>query len=151
MTLKPPRRQPARGRATFEHWTPGEAMQFDALVSACALVAHADGWVAPEERQRALDRMRRLDAVSVFGVEEALEAFEALVASFDRDSDEAVTRAEAAIRRLKGRRGPSLLLIEAACGVAVADGGFDREERETILRLCELLDVEPEVFKLVPT
>ena len=151
MTLKKPGRQAARERVPSEHWTPGEAMQFDAVVSACALVASADGCVTPDERRRALDRMRRLHAVSIFGVEEALEAFETLIARIDRDCVDGVEIAETAVRRLKGRRGPSFLLIEATCDVAASDGSFDPEERATVLRLCALLDVEPDAFRLFET
>jgi len=41
-------------------------------------------------------------------------------------------------------------LIETACAVAEADGGFDEEERVVILRLCTLLDVDPALFDLIP-
>ena len=37
----------------------------------------------------------------------------------------------------------------AACAVASADGGFDAEERQTILRLCALLILSPQDLDLV--
>ena len=39
-------------------WTPGDEVQMEALVAACAMVAHADGWVTPEERRKLLVRRK---------------------------------------------------------------------------------------------
>lgn len=130
--------------APHDVWTPGEAAQLDALVAACGLVALADGWVTADERRSALDRMRRLDAVSVFGIEEALAAFENLVDRFNRDPDDGVAVAEAAIRRLRGQVGPARLIVDAACKVAASDGLFDEDEQSTVLRLCELFGLDPQ-------
>ncbi|MFD3262678.1 tellurite resistance TerB family protein [Phenylobacterium ferrooxidans] len=130
-------------------WTPGDEVEMDALIAACALVAQADGWVTPDERQRTVERMRRSPAVAVFGVQEVLLGFESLNERFDRDLEDGVAAAEAAVRRLAGRQGPSRLLVETACAVAEADGGFDAEERDVVLRLCDLLDLEPATFEIV--
>jgi tellurite resistance protein TerB len=134
---------------TTDVWTAGDEIEMEALVAACALVAQADGWVRTEERQRMVDRMRRLPAVQAFGVQEVLLGFETLNARFERDTDDGVAAAETAIRRLAGRSGPSRLLVETACAVAQADGGFDAEERDVVLRLCELLDLAPGAFEMV--
>lgn len=130
-------------------WTPGDVFQMDAVVAACALVAQADGWVTVEERKRMVDRMRQSPTIAFFGAKEVVLAFEALNLRFDRDVDDGVTTAEAAVRRLQGRPGPSRLLVETACSVAEADGGFDGEERAVILRLCHLLNLDPARFDIV--
>lgn len=130
-------------------WTPGDEVEMDALIAACALVAQADGWVRPEERRRMEERMRKSPAVAVFGVPEVLLGFETLNERFDRDVADGVAAAETAIRRLAGRAGPARLLVETACAVAEADGGFDAEERDVILRLCELLGLAPAAFEVV--
>lgn len=130
-------------------WTPGDEIEMDALIAACALVAQADGSVRPEERQRMLERLRRSPAVAVFGVQEVLQGFAILNERFERDSGDDVPAAEAAVRRLAGRSGPSRLLVETACAVAAADGVFDAEERDVIVRLCELLDLVPVAFENV--
>jgi len=134
---------------TTDVWTPGDEIEMDALVAACALVAQADGWVTADERKCMVERMRRSPAVAVFGVHEVLHGFETLNARFDRDPDDGVEAAETAVRRLAGRAGPSRLLVETACAVAEADGGFDAEEREVVLRLCELLELPPAAFDVV--
>ena len=130
-------------------WTPGDEIEMDALIAACALVAQADGWVRAEERQRMIERMRRSPAVAVFGVQEVLLGFETLNERFDRDLDDGVAAAETAVQRLAGRAGPARLLVETACAVAEADGGFDSEERDVVLRLCELLELAPAPFDIM--
>ena len=140
--------QAARTRIV-ETWTPAQLDQLDALVAACALVAQADGWVTPDERQRMVERMRRSPAVAVFGVQEVLQGFETLNERFDRDLDDGVAAAETAVRRLTGRAGPARLLVQTACAVAEADGGFDAEERDVVLRLCDLLDLAPDAVEIV--
>jgi len=131
-------------------WTYGDVVQMDAIVAACALVAQADGWVTPQERNRTTERMSRSPNVRFFGLHEVIVGFEALNMRFDRDLDDGEAMAEAAISRLRGQPGPSRLLIETACSVAEADGGFDAEERAALLRICELLDVDPARFDLGP-
>jgi tellurite resistance protein TerB len=131
-------------------WTAGDVAQMDAVVAACALVAQADGWVTAQERRRMIDRMSQSRSVRLFGLHEVTVAFEALNLRFDRDLDDGEAAAEAAVVGLRGQPGPSHLLIDTACSVAEADGGFDAEERGVILRLCGLLDLDPARYDLMP-
>lgn len=142
-----------RRQALIDHndvWTANDVVQMDAVVAACALVAQADGWVTPDERKRMTERMRRTPSIAFFGVAEVVLAFEALTIRFERDLQDGEATAEDAIVHLRGQPGPSRLLIETACSVAEADGGFDAEERDVILRLCRLLDLDPAPYGLVP-
>ncbi|MFC4442480.1 tellurite resistance TerB family protein [Caulobacter henricii] len=140
--------QAARTRIV-ETWTPAQLDQLDALVAACALVAQADGWVTPDERGRMLDRMRGLPALALFGIDDALEAFEALDQRFEQDPETARFEAEMAIRRLRGRDDVARLVVNSACAVAAADGGLDAEERDVLLRICDLLALHPIQFDLI--
>lgn len=140
----------SRMRAPIEDtWTPGDLVQLEALVSACALVAQSDGWVTPEEHRRVAERMRTLPALNVFGVEDVLEAFEAVVSEFNRDPDLATLAAEASIRKLRDRPDAARQVAAAACAVAAADGGHDEEERNAILRICALLILSPQDLDLI--
>ncbi|MDZ4110161.1 MAG: TerB family tellurite resistance protein [Brevundimonas sp.] len=121
----------------------------DAVAAACALVAQADGWVTPQERKRMTDRMRESASIRFFGLHEVIVGFEALNVRFDRDLADGEAAAEGAIAQLRGQPGPSRLLIETACSVAEADGGFGAEERAALLRMCDLLDVDPARFDMV--
>ena len=124
-------------------WTPGNMTQMDAVVDACAMVSHADGWVSPDERMRMLDRMRNSPTVAFFGADDAILMLDALNLGFERDLEEGQAAAEIAIARLRGQPGPSRLLIETACSVARSDGVLDPEERTVIMRLCKVLGVDP--------
>lgn len=132
----------------LDTWNPHDHLQMNAVVAACALVAQADGWVTPEERNTMVQRMRHSPLVTMFGIDEVIVAFDSLNARFDRDLDDGEAVAEAMIGELRGQPRPSRLLIDTACSVAEADGGFDAEERGAIVRLCELLDLEPGDFDL---
>ncbi|MBX9707825.1 MAG: TerB family tellurite resistance protein [Caulobacteraceae bacterium] len=123
--------------------TPGAVDQLDATVAACALVAQADGWVTPEEARQMLARMRGSPTLAFFGAEEPSVLFDALNVRFETDLDEAEALAEATVARLRGRPEIARQVIETACAVAEADGGFDAAERETVLRLCQMLNVDP--------
>ena len=123
--------------------TPAEWMRMDALVSACVLVAQADGWVTREERRRFAERLRRRPAAQPFGPLKVIEAFEVRVCEFELDIDAGERAAEAAIGRLRPDRDEALRLIQAAADMAAADGGHDAEERGVLLRLCELLEIDP--------
>lgn len=130
-------------------WTPGGLVQFEALVSACALVAQSDGWVTPEETRRVTERMRTLPALDVFGISDLIEAFEARIEDFNRDPEAAAIMSEGTIRRLRDKPDAARLVASAACAVASADGGFDAEERAAILRICALLVLSPQEVDLV--
>ena len=54
-----------------------------------------------------------------------------------------------AVRRLRGRDDAARVVVNAACAVAVADGGFDAEERDALLRICTLLGLDPIQFELI--
>ncbi len=132
-----------------EAWRPGDAIQFDAIVGACALVAHADGWVTLEERRKLTERFCAIEDLAIFGPEEALEAFDRLIDLFDRDPEIARSDAEAAVANLRSYPLAARRLVATACGVAASDGGFDEAERDTILRICKILNVPPLEFELI--
>lgn len=133
----------------LDGWSPSDNTHFEALIAACALVAHADGWVTDAERMSASARVRGLNAASAFGVERCLVAFDAFINRFDQDAETATGHAESAILKLSSQPGPARLVVEAACRVASSDGGFDGAERTAILDICQLLNLDPAPFGLI--
>lgn len=131
--------------AATDTWTPRQLEHLDAVVAACALMAHADGDVTPEERGRMLDRVRRQPGLVPFGVDDVLEAFEALDARFQARPEEAMAEAEMMIRRLKGRA-EAAEVVAAAVAVSIADGGLEAEEQGVFVELCGWLGVAPRRF-----
>ena len=138
---------PRKALAPTDVWTPRQLEQLDAVVAACALIAHADGEVSTEERGRMLERIRGQAGLIPFGVDDVLEAFEALDARFESRPEEARAEAEMMIRRIKGRA-ETAEVAAAALAVSIADGGLEAQEREVILDVCAWLGVPPQRFDL---
>ena len=128
---------PRKALAPTDVWTPRQLEQLDAVVAACALIAHADGEVSTEERGRMLERIRGQAGLIPFGVDDVLEAFEALDARFESRPEEARAEAEMMIRRIKGRA-ETAEVAAAALAVSIADGGLEAQEREVILDVLRL-------------
>lgn len=138
---------PRKALVPTDVWTPRQLEQLDAVVAACALIAHADGEVSTEERGRMLDRIRGQAGLIPFGVDDVLETFEALDALFESRPREARAEAEMMIRRLKGRA-EAVEVAAAAVAVSIADGGLEAEERQVTLDICAWLGVSPHQFDL---
>jgi tellurite resistance protein len=97
----------------------------DAVVTAAALVARADGRIAPVERGELLDFLDRSGFLSVFTRSDVLNAFDRRVRCF-----EAHGAAEDAIDGLGrlARSLPARLVVEAAERVAAADRQIHPDE-----------------------
>ena len=116
----------------------------EAVVAGCASVAYSDGWVSPEETLRMRGLLLRFAPAKALGMEAILLLFEDVMRTFAEDHDAGEREALALVSRLVGRRNESQLLIDTCCAIAEADGGFDAEERQTILKLCALLQIDPD-------
>lgn len=120
----------------------------DGIVAGCALVAYADGWVTDEERDRMLGLLRGFEPIKAFGLRDVETTFEALTNRFVVDQGDGERAALAAVARIKGAGAYPALLVETCCAIADADGGFDAEERDAAIRICEVLGLDPESFGL---
>lgn len=115
----------------------------EAVVAGCTLVAYCDGWVTADEERRMRGLIRGFAPVRAFAMDDVLGFFHELTARFERDVDEAEAHALNLVVRLAGRPKEAELLIETCCSIAESDGGFDAAERQAILRMCDLLEVDP--------
>lgn len=116
----------------------------DAVVTAAALVARADGRIEPAEGGLLVDFMDRNGFLSVFTRREILDAFERRVRQLDEhDSADA---AVAGLGRLAGRS-PARLVIGAGRQVAAADGHFHPGERHMLQLIRHALGTAPSAPK----
>ena len=120
----------------------------EGIVSACALVAYADGWATTEEHDRMLALIRGFEPIAAFGLDDVTATFETLTARFAADHAEGEAAALQAVARVKGAAAYPTLLVEACCAIAAADGGFDAEERLAVVGICERLGLDPASFDL---
>jgi tellurite resistance protein TerB len=128
-------------RARNEHLMEG-------IISGCAIVAYADGWVTQDERSRMLGLIRGFEPIAAFGLDDALATFEALSDRFVEDHDRAERESLEAVAKLRGTKRYPVLLVEACCAIAAADGGFDAEERGAAIRICKVLGLDPAQFNI---
>ena len=118
----------------------------EALASACAIVAYADGWVTGEERRAMLLKLQGFALGAGLDMAATMRAFETVTDAFDRDSEAAEAQG---LRRLGAVAGKDAgYLVEIACAIADADGGFDAAEREAATRICRALGLAPADFGL---
>ena len=137
-------------RNTRNRLTPAEIMAaylddrndelLDAVVTAAAVVARADGRITPVERGLLLDFMDRNGFLSVFTCSEILDAFERRVRQFDErgGAEEAVDD----LGRLAGRS-PARLVIAAGKRVAAAAGHLHPRELHILQRIRRALAAPP--------
>lgn len=121
----------------------------EAVVSGCALVAYADGWVRPEEHRRMTGLIRSFEPLRAFGLDEVLAYFEETTEAFRTGAEISEQKAFEKVARLKGRGHYPHLLVMLCGAIAEADGGFDDQERATMMRICAALDLDPAEYDLV--
>lgn len=120
----------------------------EATVAGCALVAAADGNIAPEEKQKMIGFMKQSDALSVFDVSEIIPLFEKYANTFSFDPIIGKGECLQTIGKLKKDVGASRLLVRVCCAVGAADGDFDDTEKAVVREICAELGLEPSDFSL---
>lgn len=137
-----------RGQAAYDRAEVHDALLdlhslilMDAVIAACAIVAHADGDVAPAERARATSVMRGDPLLSMFPRSEVRAAFDAHASAFNDDPAEAIEAALRMIMPLAGRRHDARVVLGACLLITTADGRIDRRELDAIGLVREALDL----------
>jgi tellurite resistance protein len=119
----------------------------DAVVTAAALVARADGWVDPVEREQLLDFLDLNEFMSGFTRAEILDAFERRIREL-RAPDGTL----AALGRLQRQSARSLarsltsLVVDASEQVAAADCRLDPREQRMLQLIRAALGLHPSPF-----
>lgn len=116
--------------------------------AACAMIAHADGWPTLDERRRMLGVIRRTSELGAIGAASVERAFQEISEWLVQDVDVGERRALMQVMKVAGREAESRWLVEACCAVAAADGGYDAEEREVAVRICDALGLDAAEFGL---
>lgn len=118
----------------------------EALASACAIVAYADGWVTGAERRAMLLKLQGFALGAGLDMAATMDAFDKVTGAFDRDPDLAEAEGLRRLRAVAGR--DAGYLVDIACAIADADGGFDAAEREAARRISRALGLKPARFGL---
>jgi tellurite resistance protein TerB len=120
----------------------------EGIVAGCALVAYADGWVTQDERDRMVSLIRGFEPIATFGIDDVMSTFETVTVRFIDDQAEGEAAALKAVAQLKGAAKYPTLLVKTCCAIAAADGGFDAEERRAVIRICQVLGLDPATFHI---
>ena len=118
------------------------------VVAGCALVAHADGVVRPEEKQKMMGFLRNSDVLSVFDAQEVISIFEKYSKQFDFDHQIGQASALQVVAKLKGKDSESRLMVRVCCAIGAADGNFDEHEKAIVSKICNELGLNPKDFDL---
>jgi tellurite resistance protein TerB len=115
----------------------------EGIVAGCALVAYADGGVTVDEHDRMVSLIRGFEPIATFGIDDVMATFEMVTARFIDDQADGEAAALRAVARVKGATKYPALLVKTCCAIAAADGGFDADERRAVIRICEILGLDP--------
>ena len=120
----------------------------EAVVAGCALVAHADGVVKPEEKQKMMGFLRNSEVLSVFDVQEVIAIFDKYSKQFEFDHQIGQASALQVVGKLKGKDAEARLMVRVCCAIGAADGNFDAQEKAVVSKICAELGLNPKDFDL---
>ena len=120
----------------------------EAVVAGCALVAHADGVVKPEEKQKMMGFLRNSDVLSVFDPQEVIGIFDKYTKQFEFDHQIGKAAVLQVVGKLKGKDSEARLMVRVCCAIGAADGNFDDQEKAVVRAICNELGLNPKDFDL---
>jgi tellurite resistance protein TerB len=120
----------------------------EAVVAGCALVAHADGVVRPEEKQKMMGFLRTSEVLSAFSVEEVIAIFDKYSKQFEFDHQIGQASALQVVAKLKGKDAEARLMVRVCCAIGAADGNFDDGEKAVVRKICAELGLNSKDFDL---
>jgi len=120
----------------------------EAVVAGCALVAHADGVVRPEEKQKMMGFLRTSEVLSAFSVEEVIAIFDKYSKQFEFDHQIGQASALQVVAKLKGKDAEARLMVRVCCAIGAADGNFDDSEKAVVRKICAELGLNSKDFDL---
>lgn len=133
--------------ATVEAARSQRAALMEAIVAACALMAHADGEVAGAERRRVLAILRENPAMSVFSHDELAEEMAAHEASFRYDPELAQQLAREKLQPLAGNRRAGHRIASACRALIPADGVAHPAEYRMLADIKSLIAFDDDVVR----
>lgn len=120
----------------------------DAAMAVSALMAMADKEITKDEKQKMLRFIESYDPLSVFKLDEVINAFQTSVNALDFDFDIGEAKLLGVIRGFKGDDMAARLLMRMGISIAGADGNFDSMEMKMAIKICNELGLNPKDFEL---
>jgi tellurite resistance protein TerB len=117
----------------------GQNELLEAMIAACAIIAHADGSVAPTERRRIFKLMRALPNFAAFPSETVELEFTRHEQAFSDHHELGRKHALEVVARLKPHPGETRLLLSACATVLEADGVYHPQEYAELSAIAKTL------------
>ena len=111
----------------------------NAAMATCALVAAADGTIAPEEKKKVAALIQKNEMLQAFNAGELRDLFLSYCDKAEDDFDR--IDLFAIIRKVKGNVDQSTYAVKVALIIANADGVFDDDEKAVVTEICQTLGV----------
>jgi tellurite resistance protein TerB len=120
----------------------------NASMAMCALIAAADGSIAPEEKRKTAGFISSNDTLSIFPASELLEKFNHFAGKLEADYDFGKVEAVQALSKLKGKPDAGRAVIQVGIIIGGADGNFDKDEMQAVREACLAVGIPPAEFDL---
>jgi tellurite resistance protein TerB len=122
----------------------------EAVMSACALIATADGSISSQEKTRAMAAVRANELLRLFKIEDLQQHFNTHADACVADAEFGAAGALSVIQKCRGDETATLWIIRAAIAVGSADGNFDDKEKARTVEICRVLGEDPAKYDLTP-
>lgn len=116
----------------------------EAAVAGCAVVAHADGEVLPQEVDRMFSAIEADPLMSMFSRDSVASEFGAHVWAWQRDAEAAREAALEQISSVAPQPRLGRIVLQACMDVTHADGRVHPREVEAVAQVREALGLDPE-------
>ncbi|WP_186777699.1 tellurite resistance TerB family protein [Streptomyces salinarius] len=120
----------------------------DASMAMCALVAAADGTVAPSERQRVAQLISTNEVLQNFPADDLRRRFEENLDKLTADFAFGKVGILQEIAKAKKKPAEARAVVQIGIVIGGADGDFDKDERAVVREACYALDLPPHEFDL---
>ncbi|CAL9652446.1 hypothetical protein SUDANB126_06678 [Streptomyces sp. enrichment culture] len=118
----------------------------DASMAMCALVAAADGYVEPSERQRVEELIVTNEVLQNFPADQLRKRFNEHVDRLTADFEQGKARALEDIAKAAKKPVEARAVVQTGIVVAGADGSFEAAEQYVIRDACAALGISPAEF-----
>lgn len=138
-------RQKENARRLLEQYSANNQV-LDAIMASCALVAMADGYLDPNEKQKVYEFIYQSDELRSFNTNTVISRFDHYVRRLQTDPIAGRAEALRAVGKVKDREDLSRLVVRYGIAIAFADGQLALPEQDAIRDICFELRLNPGEF-----
>ena len=123
-----------------------QLIKLDALASAFALIATADGNVDHMEASKFFSVIEGIDDLQHVPTEQVKNVFDAAIETISKNGESGTDMALNAVSAAKGNSDNIELILSASQAAIVADGHLKDAEDQILRQICTALGVDPDSY-----